>query len=75
MYFIFEMQKLSDTQLAIPTPLNTEKDWNQAESKFHSLCAVAAVSSVPKHTVVMIDEGGYVINAKCYEHGKEGEEE
>lgn len=70
-YFVFEMQKMSEQQLVIPTPLSTYSDWNQAQSEFHRLCSLAAVSSVMKHTVVMMDDNGFICDSKSYEHESE----
>lgn len=68
MYVLIEMQKLGDT-VAIP-PIATKADRNEAESEFHRLCSIAAVSSVPIHTVMMVDEYGNTQRAEHYEHGE-----
>lgn len=67
MYIINEMQtSKSGTALA---PAVTRDDWQQAESEFHRLCSIAAVSSVPLHTIMMMDERGIVQRVEYYEHG------
>lgn len=40
----------------------------QAENKFHTILAAAAVSSVPKHAAVIVDETGMSIAQRCYDH-------
>ena len=71
MYIILEMQtSKSGTALA---PAATRDDWQQAESEFHRLCSLAAVSSVPLHTIVMLDERGERLAAQFYEHPEAAE--
>ena len=70
-YIILEIQHFSDDSVAIPTPLYASGDWNQAESKFHQLCSVAAVSAVPKHTILFIEDNGTYHDSKCYEHAEQ----
>lgn len=67
MYILIEMQT-SGSQTAIP-PITTKTDWHEAEAEFHRLCSIAAVSSVPVHTVMMVDENGNTARAEHYEHG------
>lgn len=69
MYVLIEMQMLNGTP-AIP-PITIKQDWQEAESEFHRLCSIAAVSSVPLHTVMMVDEYGNTVRAEHYEHGGE----
>ena len=68
MYLVIEIQRLSDTTVAI-TPVYSTAVWAQAESEFHRLCSIAAVSSVLKHTIVFMDDGGFTFDRKSYEHG------
>lgn len=66
MYIIFEIQKNADG--TIGTLVSTYADKNQAESAFHSTLASAAVSSLPVHSVLMIEEDGFVCKSDCYRH-------
>ena len=68
MYILIEMQKFGDT-VAIP-PIINRTNWNEAEGEFHRLCSVAATSSVPVHTILMVDEYGTTVRAEHYEHGE-----
>ncbi len=43
----------------------------QAESKYHSVLAAAAVSSVAVHAAVLLTEEGFPINYQCYKHESE----
>ena len=69
MYILIEMQTSGDTT-SIP-PIATRADWQEAEAEFHRLCSIAAVSSVPIHTVMMADEYGNTQRAEHYVHSPE----
>lgn len=73
MKFVLEIQEYSEDSAALVTPVITRKDWNEAESEFCRLRSIAAVSSVPTHTIVLMDGNGYVYDYKCYKHGEETE--
>lgn len=66
MYIILEMQTNGDTTALVP-PV-TYKDMNQADSAYYQKLAAAAVSSVPVHTITMLDEHGRSIRSDFYEH-------
>ena len=68
MYIFVEMQTSEDHSVTAIPPINTQTDWHEAEATFHQLCAAAAVSPVPLHTVLMLDEYGNTIRAEHYEH-------
>ena len=68
MYILIEMQTNGE-QTAIP-PIITRTEWHEAEAEFHRLCSVAATSSVPVHTVMLVDEHGISVRpAEYYTHG------
>lgn len=69
MYIVLEIQKFSESSIAVPTPIYTNEDANQAESEFHRLCSIAAISSVPYHSVMLIEDTGCVRDMKGYYHG------
>lgn len=66
MIIIQEIQ--TNGQQTALTPAVTFEDRNQAESRFHSILASAAISEVQVHTVIMYDEHGNVIKREYYEH-------
>ena len=66
MIIIQEIQT-SGTQTTL-TPTVTFTDRNQAEARFHTILAAAAVSTVEVHTVLMYDEYGNVVRREFYEH-------
>lgn len=71
MYLVIELQKLSDTQVAVPPVIQREKEL-EAESEYHRVLSVAALSSVPQHTVLFVRDDGYLYDYKCYNHATEG---
>ena len=67
MYVLIEMQKLNDTTVAIP-PIINKTDWNEAESKFHSILAYAAGSELPVHSAVILRNDGLLLKNESYTH-------
>lgn len=65
MYIVLEIQKSGDAMAHIVTQHETLQE---AESKFHQVLAAAAVSSVGKHSAVLIEENGALLRTECYEH-------
>ena len=65
---VIEIQKSGETA----TPLvQLFTDDAQAKSRYHELLSIAAVSSVPEHSVILVsEEGSYMFHEK-YEHGGE----
>lgn len=65
MIFVIETQVNGSNGAVIPFSFT---DREQAEAKYHSLLAVAAVSNVERHSVVMINEYGFLIKSETYSH-------
>ena len=67
MYIVIELQKLNDTQVA--NNVWTYSDQNVAESKYHDVLRAAAVSAIPIHSAVIVDENGRTIKGpEAYKH-------
>jgi len=67
MYLVMEMQSTDSGIATLPPTTHSTRE--EAESRFHSILASAAVSSVPIHTAIMIDEMGYPVRPpECYKH-------
>ena len=64
MFIVIELQK-SDTLAVLSDTYETR---NQAEQKYHTTLAYAAVSEIPKHSAVMLDEDGTYIKSETFEH-------
>lgn len=64
MYIVMEIQKNSEGQVA--TLVNTYESHAQAEQKYHTVLAAAAVSGLPGHAAVMMLDDGYCLKRECY---------
>lgn len=66
MYIVIELQKNADGQVAnLVTSHNTLAE---AESKYHTIMAAAAVNEVPIHSAIIVSEEGFPVMHKCYKH-------
>lgn len=68
MFYVIEMQTGTETGSIIPFAFVNRND---AEAKYHSLLAVAAMSQVPKHGAMLFNDDGFVIKSEVYNHGSE----
>ena len=66
-YLVIEIQKFADGTVAVP-PIHTADTFLQARSTFYSLCAVAAISEVPVHTVVLLSDVGQELGLESFDH-------
>lgn len=73
MYIVIEIQKMSDTQAAVVTPFYTAENFYTAQSEFHRLCSIAAISSVPWHTVLIMGDGGFIYKKETFVHEAEND--
>lgn len=64
MYIVLEIQ----TSNTVATLVNSYEDRNQAESKYHQILTAAALSSVPKHSAVLMNDEGQTIKDETYIH-------
>ena len=69
MLAVIEIQKSGSTATPI-TQLFT--DTAQAKARYHEILSIAAVSSVPEHSVILVSEEGNFMFHEKYVH--EGEE-
>lgn len=65
-YIVIEIQKFADGTIAVP-PIATYDDWYQAVSRYHSVMAAAAVSEVPVHSCVVLNEVGQEVRMDSYD--------
>ena len=68
-YIVLEIQHYADGTTGIVPPWSYE-DRNEAESKYHSILAVAATSQVFEHCCSMLDRQGRTIKAEAFHHGQ-----
>ena len=65
-YIVIELQKNNEGVVAnLVTEHNTLAE---AESKYYSILASAAVSEIPVHSAVIISEEGYPVKYNSYKH-------
>ena len=43
-------------------------NYNEAESKYHYVLSVAAVSTVRKHGAAILNENCFCVKSECFEH-------
>lgn len=70
-YIVIEIQKFANG--TISTLTNAYDSLNAAESKYHTVLAAAAISELPTHSAVLMNENGYVIRSQSYNHGEVSE--
>lgn len=66
MYIVIELQQMSNTQVANIVNAYTNRD--TAERQYHTVLAAAAVSSLPCHSAVMLNEQGDILKHEFYRH-------
>lgn len=73
MYLVIEIQKSNGGQV---NPLvTTHAERAEAEQKYHTVLAYAAVSSVDVHSAVMLTDEGDMVKKETYYHGHATTEE
>ena len=65
-YIVIELQKNAEGQVSnLVTSHNTLAE---AESKYYSILAHAAVSEIPVHSAIIVSEEGFPVKNNCYKH-------
>lgn len=66
MYIVIELQKNTEGKVAnLVTSHNTLAE---AESKFYTILASAAINEVPVHSAIIVSEEGFPVKNHCYKH-------
>jgi len=68
-FIVLEIQHYKDGTTGIVPPVAFE-DRNQAEAKYHTVLAAAAVSEVFEHCCAMLDRQGRTIKVESFAHGQ-----
>ena len=71
MYIVLEVQTMNDG--TIGTIIDSFADRNEAENKYHTILAYAAISNLPIHTVFLLKNDGYTVKSEGYTHDIEEE--
>lgn len=64
-YLVIEIQKYADGTVAVP-PIATYDSYFEALSRYHTILAAAAISDVPVHTCVLLNEVGQELRMDSY---------
>ena len=68
LFIVVELQK-NGTQMG--NIVTSHETLQEAEHKFHTVAAAAAISSIEKHSVVLINDDGFTIERAVFEHPQE----
>lgn len=68
MFIVTEIQTASDQTSTITNQFAT---LNEADNKYHTILAAAAVSNVEVHAAIMYTNSGNYIKSEYYRHGDE----
>lgn len=66
MYIVIELQK--NAEGGVSNLVTSHDTLNDAESKFYSILASAAINSVPVHSAIIVSEEGFPVKHQCYKH-------
>ena len=73
MFIVIEIQTYNDGNVG--TIVNSYASQNQADSKFFSILAAAALSDVPIHAAAILTAEGRMVRFESYNHNQNNEEE
>lgn len=66
-YVVTEIQKtLVNNDVSVAQITTVHSTQSEAEQKYHTILAYAAVSGILSHSATMLDEKGYYIKSECY---------
>ena len=67
MFIVLEIQQQQDGTVSI-LPAQTAETKDEAMSKYHGILQYAAVSTLRRHTCIVMDSSGMYYAKECYEH-------
>lgn len=67
MFIVIELQK--NTEGVVSNIVTSYENLAEAESKYYSILASAAISNVPVHSAIIVSEEGFPVKHQCYKHG------
>lgn len=65
MFIVIEIQKTKEATSAVSTAYD---DVNIANQAYHTALSYAAVSTIPVHTVLMVNAHGDLLKVESYSH-------
>lgn len=72
-YIIIEIQTNTNGALGILT--YTAETWRQGQQIYHEKLAYAAMSTLPRYAVALLDNSGNLLESRCYTTQEEPEGE
>ena len=66
-FIVIEIQKSANGSIAIP-PIATYDSFFAALSAYHSILASAAISELPLHSAVLLNEAGQELRLDSFDH-------
>jgi hypothetical protein len=66
MYIVIELQKNAEGQVS--NLVTAHSTLAEAESKFYTILASAAINNVPVHSAIIVSEEGFPVKHQCYKH-------
>lgn len=66
MYIVIELQKNADG--VVSNLVTSHNTLAEAESKYYSVLAAAALSTIPVHSAIIVSEEGFPVKNQCYKH-------
>lgn len=74
-YLVIEIQKsLVNDQVTVAQLTTVHSTRSDAENKYHTVLAYAAISGLLSHSATMLDEKGYYVKSECYVNNPPGPE-
>ena len=73
MFIVIEMQVNSDG--TVGTLIDKFEREADAESKYHTILAAAAISNVPKHSAIILTDEAMMHSSQCYKHEEPANDE
>ena len=65
-YIVIEMQKNAEGMVS--NLVTAHDTLAEAESKFYTILASAAINEVPVHSAIIVSEEGFPVKHQCYKH-------
>lgn len=69
MFLVIEIQTNADN--TVGTLVTQHETMAQAENKYYTVLAYAAISDLPMHAAMLCYSNGNLIMSKCFSHGDE----
>lgn len=67
MYIVIELQK--NAEGTVSNIVTAFENLAEAESKYYTILASAAINNVPVHSAIIVSEEGFPVKHQCYKHG------